>query len=140
MSDVYHFQTTDGGEIELINGIFTLGQDLATALYYSMFGGNSDDPGESDTTKTWWPNLGETDPARQYRSKTQYLLQGIPATTSNLVRIKNAVEQDIQWAVDDGTLEDLVVSVAIPALNRVYIRIEATVGTLELVESWEMAA
>ena len=137
MTDVRIAQTPDGGEIALDNGIIVMGDDVASALYLSMFGGNTDDPGAGDTTKTWWGNIDETDPARQYRSKTQHLLQSIPSTSANLKRIQEAVASDIAWASEDGTLKDVQIFVGIPGLNRVKIRIDSNVGASEFVELWE---
>lgn len=137
MTDVRIRQTVDGGEIESINGIIAMDGGLESSIYLSLFGGNEQDSGGDNLSNSWWGNGLETDPDRQYRSKTQYLLRSIPSVTSNLVRIKNAVEEDIAWAIDDGLLEDVVVSVGVPGLNQVYIRIDSTVGKFEYVEFWE---
>jgi phage gp46-like protein len=136
MSDVRLFQTPDGGEISVVNGVAAMDGGLNTYIYLCLFGGNDDDPGESDTTKSWWGNSLETDPNRQLRSRTQNMLKSIPATSGNVKRIKIAVESDIEFAVSSGVLKEAVVTVSIPKLNRVSIVIDSEVGQFEYMEPW----
>ncbi len=117
---------------------------LETAAYLSLFGGNEDDDGLQDNTATWWANLDEVDPVRQYRSETQNLLQAIPATTGNLRRIEDAAKRDLAWFIDNNVASSVDVVASIPAINRVKltINIEAVgiESSFEFVENWKAGA
>jgi len=137
MSDVYIYDTIDGGNIEIINGDITLGEGVASAVYLSLWGGNEDDPKlGDDLSHTWWGNGLETDPVYQYRSRTQYLLKSIPAVTANLARIKSAVELDLEWLADGGWIDNLIVDVGIPQINWVNIRIKCDILSIDYVYPW----
>lgn len=127
MADVLQFNTADGGEIEILNGRPTMTNGLETAAYLSLFGGNERDGGiAADDHLQWWGNLGETEPARRYRSETQHLLRALPAITANLRRVEAAAGRDLAWMV--GSVAEEVVAVAgMPGRNRVALDIRITV-------------
>lgn len=141
--DVLLFQTNDDGEITVTNGIVQMTGSFETAAYLSLFGGNEDDDGSKDNPQTWWGNLGIVDAAEKYVSETQNLLQAIPATSANLLRIEEAVKRDLQWFLDLSIASSVTVVVSIPALNRlkVVVRIEAQGEESEFtfVENWKAA-
>ena len=142
--DVLLYQTVDGGNIDVSSGITEMTAGFETMAYLSLFGGNLEDPGDDDTKYQWWGNYLETDPARQYRSKTQYILKSIPATSGNLVRIQDAVVSDLSRDfIVTGIANNIEVAVSIPALNRVQIdiQIEAFGARSEFTftENWENA-
>ena len=140
--DVLLFQTLDDGEINIIDGIMEMSGGLETAAYLSLFGGNEDDDGLDENPFIWWGNLDEDDPVSQYRSETQNLLQAIPATSGNLIRIVDAVERDLAWFIEKNVATSVDVVVTIPALNRIKIEINIqAVGeesTIEFVENWKV--
>ena len=142
--DVLLFQTDNDGEITVTDGIVEMSGGLETAAYLSLFGGNEDDDGLSDNGNTWWGNLDEPDPAMQYRSETQNLLQGIPATTGNLRRIEDAAQRDLQWFLDEKIASSISVVVTIPELNRIKITVNIEAQgeefNFEFVENWKVAA
>lgn len=142
--DVLLFQTDNDGEILVAGGIVEMSGGLETAAYLSLFGGNEDDDGLSNNGATYWGNLDELDPAMQYRSETQNLLQGIPATTGNLRRIEDAALRDLQWFVDKKIASSVSVVVTIPALNRIKITVDIEAQgeefSFEFVENWKVAA
>jgi hypothetical protein len=122
--DVRLFQTVDGGEIEIVNGVFTMSDGLEAAAYLSLFGGNERDNGlQATASLQWWGNRGVLDAAQQYRSETQSLLRDIPATTGNLQRIRQAADRDLAWMADAFATRMSTLA-TMPALNR----IEITVG------------
>lgn len=128
MTDVKFYHTADGGEIDYVNGQAVMSDGLAAAGYLSLFGGNEDDSGGEDTAALqWWGNLGETDPDRQYRSETQYLVRSLALTPSNLRRIEDAAARDLAWLVNSGLAQGLAVRATLPAPDRV-----AIVGTIEV--------
>ena len=136
--DVLLFQTVDDGNINVENGITEMSSGLETAAYLSMFGGNEDDDGSDGNKDNWWGNIDEVDPVNQYRSETQNLLQSIPATSGNLLRIQSAVERDLAWFIEVGVAVSVAAIVTIPALNRVRITINIDGDTtLVFVENWQ---
>lgn len=137
MTDVYIYQTDDGGTVNVNNGTAQMTDSPASAVYLALFGGNEDDPAESDTSRQFWGNTIEVDTQKHYRSKTQHLLQRLPAIPANIPRIKAAVEQDIADLVDTEVLVDPEVTVTIPRLNTVRIVLDSATGPLVIVSPWE---
>lgn len=119
--DVRLFNTVDGGEIIVENGLAELSGGLETAAYLSLFGGNIEDPGDNDSLFQWWGNWDETEPARQYRSRTQHLLRGLPATAFNLRRIEREAENDLAWMITEGVATSVAVEAFLEDLNRIRI-------------------
>ena len=138
--DVKLYQTNDDGEIHVLGGIMKMTGGLETAVYLSLFGGNEDDDGREGNAENWWGNLDETDPAMQYRSETQNLLQSLPPTSGNLIRVEDAVSRDIQWLVDKKIASSISTSASIPELNQIKISISTRVDGLdssfEFIEQW----
>ena len=50
--DVLLFQTENDGDISATNGVIEMTGDLRTAVYLSLFGGQSE----------WWGDVDQTDP------------------------------------------------------------------------------
>lgn len=127
MTDVRIFQTPDGGDIRIENGLFELSDGLEQAVYLSLFGGNEEDSGlQGDDSKQWWGNLTETEPARRYRSETQFLFRSIPAIPANLRRIEDAVGRDLAWMADE-VAQGVSIVASMPGVNQVHIDISVTV-------------
>jgi len=121
--DVELFQTPDGGEICIIDGVAEMTPGLEVAAYLSLFGGNEGDDGSEGSPLEWWGNLGETIQSRKLRSRTQTLLEGLPATSGNLQRLKQAVENDLAWILTDKIASSIRVALAIPTVNHISILI-----------------
>jgi phage gp46-like protein len=142
--DVNLSQTADGGEILVEDGIVAMTGGLGTAAYLSLFGGNEDDDGRSDNSLTWWGNLDENDPAGQYRSEAQHLLQALPLTTGNLRRIEDAALRDLAWLTGQNIASSVSVSATIPGLNRVKLTVDIEArgeeSRFEFVENWKARA
>lgn len=139
--DVSLFQTTDDGEITVEGGIVTMGGGLETSAYLSLFGGNEDDDGSQDSPVSWWANLDEIDPAKQYRSETQNLLQALAATTGNLRRIEDAANRDLAWFIESKVASSVNVAASIPGINRIKLTIDIEAqgeeSNFEFVENWK---
>lgn len=135
-SDVKLFQTIDDGEISIEGGIVEMSGGLETAAYLSLFGGDED-------LKEWWGNISETDPARRYRSETQQILDTVPATSSNLIRIEDAALRDLRWFINENIASTIDVSASIPAPGRVsiagIIEADGVLSEFDFVENWEAA-
>lgn len=142
--DVLLFQTDDDGEINVVDGIVEMSGGLETAAYLSLFGGNEDDDGRDSNPATWWGNIDEIDPGRQYRSETQHLLQSIPATTGNLRRVEDAAVRDLAWFVQNNVASSVSVVASIPGVNRIKLTIDIEAqgeeSSFEFVENWKASA
>jgi phage gp46-like protein len=139
--DVKLFQTDDDGDITIEDGIVLMSGGLETAAYLSLFGGNYNDDGRDGSDMSWWGNIGENEVSRQYRSSTQNLLQSIPSTASNLIRIEDAAKSDLEWFVQDNIATSVEVEATIPAVNRVKLNIKIDAlgeeSSFEFVENWK---
>lgn len=141
--DIFLSQTDDDGEIEIVDGVVTMSGGLSTSVYLSLFGGNEDDSGGQNSSLSWWGNIDENQTEKQYRSETQYLLQGIPATSGNLRRIEDAATRDLAWLLSSKVASKVLVTASIPGLNRIKLNIDIeAVGEesrFEFVENWKVA-
>lgn len=141
--DVLLFQIDDDGEIIVENGLVEMSGGLETMAYLALFGGNEDDDGRADNSSNWWGNIGEIDPAKQYRSETQNLLQSLPATTGNLRRIEDAAGRDLAVFIEKKIASSVIVIASIPGINRVKIAIKINANGVEtsfnFVENWKVS-
>jgi len=139
--DVYLFQINDDGEINVEGGIVEMRGSLETSAYLSLWGGNEDDTGGQESTRTWWGNIIENEPSRKYVSRTQNLLQSLPLVTGNLGRVEDAAKRDLQWLLDDNVATALTVTATIPALNTLQITIDieaqGDVKTITFLANWQ---
>lgn len=137
--DVVLFQTVDDGNIVVTDGIVTMSGGLETAAYLSLFGGNEDDDGSMGAAFSWWGNV-DAQEIEQYRSETQHLLDSLPPSSGNLVRIEDAARRDLAWFVTARVASSVTVNASIPGLNRVklVVGIEAfgEESQFEFVENW----
>lgn len=139
--DVSLFQTDDNGNITVEGGIIRMSNGLETSVYLSLFGGNTDDDGRADNKDNWWANLDEVDTARQYRSETQHLLQSLPTTSENLLRIEDAVNRDLAWLIKIKVASSVKVVSSIPGLNKIKLKVDIEAigeeSSFEFVENWK---
>lgn len=132
MTDVKLFQTPDDGDINIENGVVELTRTKETAVYLSLFGGNPEDDGSEGNRQQWWGNDSVVDPDATMTSRTQNLLNGIPATSGNLKRIVDAVRADLEWLGD----EVQEVSAQLTGVKRIRIVIDLFSETLIFNEDW----
>lgn len=144
MTDVYLFNTDDGGEIDIIDGVVTLTDGARVAIYLSLFGGNVEDNGQDANPKQWWGNYNEQDVAKKQRSTFQNLLNTVPAIPFNLQRLQDAATFDLAWMTEGGFADSVDVVCTIPDKNRVRVQITivAQDGETDMVfaEDWRGAA
>lgn len=139
--DVELFQGPNGGEITFTGGLVKMSDGLASACYLSMFGGNELDSGEEATdSQSWWGNLGEPDEAKQYRSRTQYVLRALPAVSANLLKLEDAMQADLAWLTDE-IATGIEATANLTAPRRVHLSVtvhvgESTYGPFEFDASW----
>jgi len=136
--DVLLFQTNDDGDINVTGGVVELSGGLQTTAYLSLFGGNEDDEGGSDEALTWWANIDELEPSRQYRSETQNALQALVAIPANLRRIEDAANRDLAWMIEQKVASNISVEATMPGLNKIKLTIDIDGDlTIEFVENWK---
>ena len=110
--------------ISSVNGVIAMSGGLETAFALSLFGGNDDDDVSIGNVNSWWGNLLETRSEFMLRSRTLAILRGLPATSANLLLLDDAVKADLAWFKEIDIANTVDVSVTIPALNRVAIRVD----------------
>ncbi len=138
MSDVLLFQTNDDGDITIEDGFVELTDDFRTSAYLSLFGGNEQDDGRDDNPLTWWANLNETNPSKRYVSETEHLLQSLPVTSGNLLRLQDAALRDLQFFKNIGAVSEIAVEISLVALNRLkYVITLNGDETVEFTQNWK---
>ncbi len=123
MSDVLLFNTDNGGEISIVNGVVEVGNGLTSGVFLSLFGGNIQDDGSANNPHQWWGNYDEPDISRKQRSRFQHMIQDLPATPNNLLVIKEAAEADLKWMLNESVATSITVVVTMPGLNRISVKI-----------------
>jgi phage gp46-like protein len=134
--DVLLYQTNDDGDISVTNGLIEMSGGLRTAAYLSLFGGNEDDDGLANNPKTWWGNTVENEKSLKYISETQNLLESLPITSANLLRVEDAAKRDLAWFKDEGVASNVSVSASILGLNMIKLSINIDQERYEFVENW----
>ena len=95
--------TLDGGR--LVSGT----NELFSAVYMSLFGGNLEDSGRPTDPLTWWANR-YLSAEKQRRSETQFILLRAPAITESLTQtLTKAIERDIAW-IPGAKLEEVTLN------------------------------
>ncbi len=129
MTDVALLHQSDGGNVEVQNGRFTMANGLFNAAYLSLFGGNERDSGNTaDERLEWWGNKIEDVPSRRYRSETQALLKELPLVPANRARFEEAALRDLGWIAEEGPADFVGVAVTMPGLNRLAFTIKIEVS------------
>lgn len=138
------FQTDDGGEVSIVNGIFAADGGLESMAYLCLFGGNEEDDGRAENPRKWWGNLTEPDQSRHYVSRTDEMLLRCDPLPANLKRVEDAALQDLGVFLSAGIASSVAVAASIPGLNsiRIVVTIEAdgTEQQFEFVENWRASA
>lgn len=111
----------DGADL-VIEGDLKADAGMLEAVYLSLFGG-------SDGEREWWGNLLTSNEDEKLISRTQKLVNGLPATSSNLSKIHDAVAADLQWITgENGFADELTIETIIPEKNMVEIQISCAVS------------
>lgn len=124
--DVFLFASRDGADIVVENGLVKMTESFETLSYLALFGGNENDSGVAADPNNWWGNVIEQDPSRTYRSRTQYILKHLAATTGNIAALRDAVITDIEFILTERIASETEVTITLPALNRVSISVTIT--------------
>lgn len=121
MTDVYFKCTGDGGDIEIKSGDVETRGGMETAAYLCLFSGSN-----------WWGDEGK------FRSATDEFLDGSPPLTSQMPRLKAAVDSDLFRLVRDGAATAVSSSVFYSGVrNRIDVSANVDgVGNFKFSESW----
>lgn len=137
--DILLEHTYDGGEVRVVNGSLALDDGLSTAVYLSLFGGNSSDDGtDSTSSEQYWGNRLETEPARILRPEMHALIKAHPLTSSSLLRIEQAGARDLAWLVDQGLADAIVVEGSILGVDRLAIEVKIQAGQAAIALGYEV--
>ncbi len=135
MSDLLIKNSLDAGypfEFGITNGAMDLTAGLDTAVRLSLFGGNFEDDGSPGAEPLqWWGNFLENEDALKLRSRTQYVLGGLPATDENLLVLDAAVKDDLDWFLTEKVASTVKSSVRVPGFDRVTIDVMIAAEGLE---------
>ena len=140
--DVHLFQTPDGGDVEIHDGVVHLTATLRVSVYLSLFGGNVEDAGTTATKHLgYWANFLEPEERFQYVSRTQNLLQNITAIPANLRKIEQAADRDLSWLLTDNVASSVTVSASLIDVGKVKIIVDVVANGVEsrftFTENWK---
>lgn len=122
--DVLLVSTPDGGDIVIENGLVKDCRNFDTAAYLSLFGGNTDDINGREK-ETWWGNLIPGTKKNEWmRSEFGATVEGLPLTSGNLRRAREAAGRDLDWIKGDAGADDVSVSLAAECQARVRLLAE----------------
>ena len=132
--DVLLFDTEDGGEISVINGLVIPDGGFRTAVYLSLFGGHKDDGGEVASGDTWWGNrLEGVSESEKLVSRFMAFVRSVPLNSKNLKIAQDKAEEDLKWFLDDGIADSVDVELLDEGNNRIQLnmRIEKSGKIIE---------
>lgn len=123
--DVLLADSLDGAELVIQNGLIMDDKGLKNAVYLSILGGNSDDAGEGMANKTWWGNLipGQAENEKLI-SRFQAFIRSEPLTSKNLQVAEEKIKQDLQWLIDAGYVDEIVVDIRATGLKCIIVKID----------------
>lgn len=133
--DVYLYDTDNGAEISVVNGLIIPDKGFRSAVYLSLFGGNKEDTGEVINVQTWWGNNIESNfENEKLVSRFQSFINSVPMTSKNLTIAEEKVQEDLKWFIDDGIAD--TVDVNITEVNRKQIEVKIVISKAgQLIES-----
>lgn len=129
MGDVLLQSTLDGGDIVIENGFVKDCRNFDTAAYLSLFGGNKKDL-NARQKETWWGNLIPGTKRNEWmQSEFAATVNGLPLTSGNLLKARQAAERDLDWIKKDAGADKI--SAALKAENPARVRLEVEVKKSE---------
>lgn len=137
--DVLLFDTEDGGEISVINGLVINDGGFRTAVYLSLFGGNKDDGGEVASGDTWWGNrLEGVSENEKLVSRFMSFVRSVPLNSKNLKIAQDKAEEDLKWFLDDDIADSVEVELMDEGNNRIQLNVRIEKSG-EIIESGKYA-
>lgn len=137
--DVLLFDTEDGGEISVINGLVIPDGGFRTAVYLSLFGGNKDDGGEVASGYTWWGNrLEGVSENEKLVSRFMSFVRSVPLNSKNLKIAQDKAKEDLKWFLDDDIADSVEVEILDEGNNRIQLNVRIEKSG-EIIESGKYA-
>ncbi|MCL2381360.1 MAG: hypothetical protein FWC64_07165 [Treponema sp.] len=107
--DILLYDTPDGGDINITEGLIESDSAFNTAVYLSLFGGNKDDNGRIKNRKTWWGNiLRGVNENQRLVSRFQAIVFGLPMTTKNILNAEEAARLDLAWVIGEKIADEIL--------------------------------
>ena len=126
MGDVLLQSTLDGGDIVIENGLVKDCRNFDTAAYLSLFGGNKKDL-NARPKETWWGNLIPGTKRNEWmQSEFAATVNGLPLTSGNLLKARQAAERDLDWIKKDAGADKISASLKAENPARVRLEVEIT--------------
>lgn len=124
MGDVLLQSTLDGGDIVVENGLIKDCRNFDTAAYLSLFGGNKKDL-NARPKETWWGNLIPGTKRNEWmQSEFAATVNGLPLTSGNLLKARQAAERDLDWIKKDAGADKIFASLKAENPARVRLEVE----------------
>jgi phage gp46-like protein len=134
--DALLYETVDGGELKVDDGIFVSDKQFSTAVYLSLFGGNKDDSSKIKNNKEWWGNmLNGIYENEKLKSRFQYIITGFPMTVKTIKEAEKAVFIDLEWFIKDKIADEINVYSQTAGKNRFNLNVEIKKDTRTLFEN-----
>lgn len=122
--DVLLFDTQDGAEITIFNGLISMDKGFNSAVYLSLFGGDKDDTGEVVNNNTWWGNkIQNISENEKLVSRFQAFITSVPLTSKNVKLAEGKVIQDLQWMIDDGIADSIEAEIQVVGRKDINLKI-----------------
>lgn len=125
--DINVFESGSGGELAIINNDIHLSESLYQTIYLALFGGNLEASTRGDELPNeerfdWWGNslLFAERQNKQFNSETERTLDSVTLNSVGRLRIKTAVENDINFL---RNITNFDVNIVILDTNKVLISI-----------------
>lgn len=123
--DVLLFDTENGGEISVINGLVIPDGSFRTAVYLSLFGGNKNDGGDVASSDTWWGNrLEGVSENEKLVSRFMAFVRSVPLNSKNLKIAQDKAKEDLKWFLDDGIADSVEVNLLDEGNNRIQLNVK----------------
>ena len=108
--DLLLFDTPDGGDFLLTEGLLESDRSYDTAVYLSLFGGNKKDNGRVGNRKTWWGNtLRGVSENQKISSRFQAVIFGMPMSSKTILEAEDAAKIDLSWFKKEKIVDEIIV-------------------------------
>jgi len=119
------YDTPDGGDIRIMEGLIVSDPSFNTAVYLSLFGGNKEDNGRVKNRKTWWGNtLRGLRENQRLTSRFQSIIFGLPMTTRNILDAEEAARLDLEWMINEKIADEILTDGKAVAQNRFSLKVQ----------------
>jgi phage gp46-like protein len=122
--DLLLIDSSDGGDIQIEDGLFVPDCAFGTAVYLSLFGGNAEDAGKVKNSKEWWGNTIDSVSVEKITSRFQAIIAGLPMTTKHIQEAEIAAGLDLAWIKDEGVADEITIDGRAGQSNRFYLQVD----------------